>query len=112
MKEHRIICNETAEKEYFYFRNGLLHVKYVVDRAIQLTEDEAAHLKASLTCAKDRCETEREELTEKQLILSERWDELEPRRIVILDGLSEAYRQIEKRKEERKEGKINDRYPY
>ena len=47
MRTH--INGETAIKPYYYFRCGALHVRYTVDRVIELTPAEVAKLKVDMT---------------------------------------------------------------
>ena len=48
------INGDIAIKPYYYFRNGLLHVRYTVDRCIELSPDEISRLKTDLTCNPSR----------------------------------------------------------
>lgn len=79
-----IICNETAIKPYAYLRNGLLHVRYTVDRCIELTPTEVAKLKVDMACG------------DKQEVLLKAWDLQEKfiKKPVIMDGIVEADRRI------------------
>ena len=43
------IHGETAIKPYYYLRCGVLHVRYTVDRAIELSSTEVARLKVDMT---------------------------------------------------------------
>lgn len=80
------INNEIAIKPYYYYRNGLLHVRYNVDRCLRLTKEEACLLKQKLTTTPD----------EKQKILEEAWKEFYESgdKILILDGISELEKTI------------------
>lgn len=49
MKQKIVINGETAIKPYFYIRNGLLHVRYTVDRCIELSFSERERIKAKVT---------------------------------------------------------------
>lgn len=40
---------DIAIKPYYYLRNGLLHVRYTVDRCVELSRDEADNVKAEMT---------------------------------------------------------------
>lgn len=43
------INGELAIKPYYYLRNGLLHIRYTVDRCIDLSQYEVKRLKNALT---------------------------------------------------------------
>lgn len=63
--EDRCFINgEASIKPYYYFRNGLLHVRYTVDRAMDLSKEESVRLKAELT----------EDPANKQIILQKAWN--------------------------------------
>lgn len=47
-RKQTIIDGETAIKPYYYLRNGFLHVRYTVDRAVELSESEVWHIKNEL----------------------------------------------------------------
>lgn len=81
------ICGETAIKPYYYMRNGLLHVRYTVDRCVELTPSEVAKLKVDITANPDK----------KQTILEEMWNflTLSVERKVIHDGIAELEKRIE-----------------
>lgn len=76
MRTH--INGETAIKPYYYFRCGVLHVRYTVDRAIELTPAESAKLKVDMTTG------------DKQEILGKTWNMLEKtiERPIIQDGIA------------------------
>ena len=80
------ICGETAIKPYYYMRNGLLHVRYTVDRCVELTPSEVAKLKVDITANPDK----------KQTILEEMWNFLtvSVERKIIHDGIAEMERRI------------------
>ena len=80
------ICGETAIKPYYYMRNGLLHVRYTVDRCVELTPSEVAKLKVDITANPER----------KQTILEEMWNflTLSVERKIIHDGIAEMERRI------------------
>ena len=84
-----IICNETAIKPYAYLRNDLLHVRYTVDRCIELTPTEVAKLKVDMTCG------------DKQEVLLKAWDLQEKfvKKPVIMDGIVEVDKRIKESKE-------------
>ena len=50
MNQHKqtVIDRETAIKPYYYLRNGFLHVRYTVDRAVELSESEVQQIKNEL----------------------------------------------------------------
>lgn len=79
------INGETAIKPYYYFRNGMLHVRYNVDRCIELSPSESAKLKVDLTSSGKG----------KQEVLAEAWNFFTTcvDKPVITDGIAE----IEKR---------------
>lgn len=80
------INGETAIKPYWYLRNGLLHVRYNVDRCVKLSDSEVAELKLQLTASP----------AEKQSILEKAWkfftDCVE--KPIINDGVAEIEKQI------------------
>lgn len=80
------ICGETAIKPYYYMRNGLLHVRYTVDRCVELTPSEVAKLKVDITANPDK----------KQTILEEMWNflTLSVERKIINDGIAELEKRI------------------
>ena len=51
MLNNTIINGETAIKPYYYMRNGVLHARYTVDRAIELSESEEKEIKERITLA-------------------------------------------------------------
>lgn len=63
-EEVTYICGETAIKPYYYMRNGILHARYTVDRAIELSKEEENKVKEDLTKAP----------WDKQNILSKAWN--------------------------------------
>ena len=80
------ICGETAIKPYYYMRNGLLHVRYTVDRCVELTPAEVTKLKVDITANPEN----------KQKILEEMWNFLtvSVERKIIHDGIAEMERRI------------------
>lgn len=79
--ELRMYVNgETAIKPYGYFRNGLLHIRYTVDRCIELSPSESAKLKVDMACG------------DKQAVLLKAWNFFETcvQKPIILDGIAEA----------------------
>lgn len=89
------ICGETAIKPYYYMRNGLLHVRYTVDRCVNLTPAEVTKLKVDITANPES----------KQKILEEMWNLLTVSvgREIIHDGIAE----MEKRIKEYENGRKN-----
>ena len=83
---HTHICGETAIKPYYYMRNGLLHVRYTVDRCVELTPAEVTKLKVDITANPEN----------KQKILEEMWNFLtvSVERKIIHDGIAEMERRI------------------
>ena len=86
------VNGETAMKPYYYFRNGLLHIRYNVDRCIELTPSEIAKLKVDLTSSG----------RDKQEVLAEAWNFFTTcvEKPIIKDGIAE----LEKRIKEYKNG--------
>jgi len=80
------INDEIAIKPYYYLRNGLLHVRYTVDRCVELSETECAKLKMDLTASS----------SDKQSILSKAWNFFTEcvGKVVIQDGIAEIERRI------------------
>lgn len=89
------INGETAIKPYYYFRNGLLHVRYNVDRCIELTSTEIAKLKVDLTSSG----------RDKQEVLADAWNFFTTcvEKPIIMDGIAE----LEKRIKEYSNGQQN-----
>ena len=82
------INNELAIKPYYYIRNGLLHVRYNVDRAIELSVSEAAEIKTKLT----------ENPALKQEILENMWNFFEKtvQKAIIQEGIKAGEARTEK----------------
>lgn len=82
----RIINGETAMKPYWYLRNGLLHVRYTVDRCIQLSPDEVNKLKDDMT----------KNPAEKQSVLEKAWSFFSDcvGKAVIMDGIAEIEKRV------------------
>lgn len=78
------INGETAIKPYYYFRCGVLHARYTVDRAIELSPAEIAKLKVDMTTG------------EKQEVLGKTWNMLEHcvERPIIEDGIAYVDRKL------------------
>lgn len=76
MRTH--INGETAIKPYYYLRCGVLHARYTVDRAIELTSSEVAKLKIDMTSG------------DKQEVLGKAWNMFEHcvERPIIQDGIA------------------------
>lgn len=72
---------ELAIKPYYYFRNRYLHIRYNVDRAIELSETESAELKLEMTANP----------ADKQSVLAKAWNFFEKTvgKPIIYDGLKE-----------------------
>ena len=80
------INGETAIKPYYYIRNGLLHVRYTVDRCVELSKAEELQIKADLTANS----------SDKQNILAKSWQLLTVfiGKTIISDGVAELERRI------------------
>lgn len=80
------INGETAIKPYYYLRNGLLHVRYTVDRCIKLSDAETAKIKVDMTASP----------YDKQAILSKAWNFLTNAvgKTIINDGIAELEKTI------------------
>ena len=76
------IAGETAIKPYYYIRNNLIHVRYNVDRAIELSNTESAKIKVDLTL----------DPAHKQEILAKAWNlfEIMVKKPIIKDGIKES----------------------
>lgn len=74
------IASEHAIKPYYYVRNGILHARYTVDRAIELSKAEEETIKTEIT----------KDPANKQFILSDKWHFLEHYvfKPVIMDGIN------------------------
>lgn len=77
---------EVAIKPYYYYRNGLLHIRYTVDRCIELSPSEQTRLKIELSSTFD-----------KQTVLSKAWNFFTTcvHKDIIKDGIAEMERRIE-----------------
>lgn len=90
----RVYVNgETAIEPYYYLRNGLIHIRYTVDRCIELSDSEIADLKKSMT----------ENPSDKQGVLAKAWNFFSQcvGKPVIHDGVTEIDKRI---RESRKNG--------
>ena len=82
MEDCCIINGDIAVKPYYYLRNGLLHVRHTVDRAVDLSKDEEMRIKEELT----------EDPAQKQQILGREWNlqTVMNEKPVIMDGIKAA----------------------
>lgn len=89
------INGEIAMKPYYYLRNGLLHVRYTVDRCVELSPAEETKIKVDLTSNP----------ADKQSVLEKAWNFLTTcvEKDVIHDGIAE----LEKRMKGFKNGHKN-----
>lgn len=90
------INGELAIKPYFYYRNGLLHVRYIVDRCYELTKEESDHLKKELY--------ETQSSNEKQAVLAQAWQDCSdnPDKEFIKDGILELEKRMKQYRETQK----------
>lgn len=81
-KPNTIINGEVAIKPYYYLRNGLLHVRFTVDKCVKLSTDEEARIKAQLEGKPEQ----------KQNILGKEWNLLTQfaGRTILNDGVMEG----------------------
>lgn len=79
------VNGETAIKPYWYIRNGLLHIRYTVDRCIELSEWETERIKSEIA-----------DSTDKQKVLEKHWKTLTDYvgKPIIMDGIAEIDRRI------------------
>ena len=79
MKGRCIVNGEFSIKPQYYLRNGLLHVRYTVDRAVDLSKDEVMRIKGELD----------KNPAYKQQILGREWNlqTVMNERTVIMDGI-------------------------
>ena len=84
---------ETAIKPYAYLRNGLLHVRYTVDRCMELSPTEVAKLKVDMASG------------DKQDVLLKAWNFFETcvGKPIIQDGIAEIDRRMKEKKSGRKD---------
>lgn len=82
MEDRCIINGDIATKPYYYLRNGLLHVRHTVDRAVNLSKDEEMRIKEELT----------EAPAQKQQILGREWNlqTVMNGKSIIMDGIKAA----------------------
>lgn len=79
IEDRCIINGDIAIKPYYYMRNGLLHVRYTVDRCVELSKAEENQIKAELDGKPEQ----------KQNILSKHWNLLTVmvRKAILTDGI-------------------------
>lgn len=77
--------DEIAMKPYYYYRNGYLHIRYNVDRCVELSTTEQAKLKVTLASTYD-----------KQTALAKAWNFFTTcvKKEIIRDGIAEVERRI------------------
>ena len=82
MEDRCIINGDIAIKPYYYLRNGLLHVRHTVDRAVDLSKDEEMRIKEELN----------KDPVQKQQILGREWNlqTVTNGKPVIMDGIKAA----------------------
>ena len=87
---------EIAMKPYYYFRNNALHIRYNVDRCIELTSAESTRLKLELTSSSQ----------DKQEILAKAWNFFANfvKKKIIRDGVAYIDNMV---KEGKKDGQQN-----
>ena len=78
---------EIAMKPYYYYRNGLLHIRYNVDRCIELTDSEKAKLKVDMASTFD-----------KQTLFARAWNFFTTcvEKPIIRDGIAEIEKRMHK----------------
>ena len=76
---------EIAMKPYYYYRNGLLHIRYNVDRCVELSSTEQAGLKVTLASTFD-----------KQTALAKAWNFFTTcvKKPIIRDGVAEVEKKL------------------
>lgn len=82
MEDRCIINGDISIKPYYYLRNGLLHVRHTVDRAVSLSKDEEMRIKEELN----------EAPAQKQQILGREWNlqTVTRGKPIIMDGIRAA----------------------
>ena len=95
-KPNTIINGEIAIKPYYYLRNGLLHVRFTVDRCVKLSPDEETRIKAQLEGKPEQ----------KQNILDKEWNFLTQfvGKAILNDGVIEGYKKTKEMTKEYKNG--------
>lgn len=80
------INGETAIKPYYYLRNNKLHVRYTVDRCVDLSSTEAVKVKVDMTASP----------SDKQSVLEKAWNffTVTVGKPIIMDGIAELEKQI------------------
>ncbi len=88
------INGETAIKPYFYYRNGLIHVRYLVDRCYELTKEESEQLKNEISKTNTP--------DDKQAVLAKVWKNCtdNPDKEFIKDGILELEKKIKQYRED------------
>lgn len=83
-----IVDGETAIKPYYYFRRKHIHIRYTVDRCIELSDSEISGLKVVLTAEGD-----------KQGALAKAWSFFAEivKRPIIKDGIAVIDKHMEER---------------
>ena len=86
MEDRCIINGDIAVKPYYYLRNGLLHVRHTVDRAVNLSKDEEMRVKEELNKAP----------AQKQQILGREWNlqTVMNEKPIIMDGIKAAEKRM------------------
>lgn len=79
MEDRCIVNGDTAIKPYYYMRNGLLHVRFTVDRCVELSKTEENQIKTELDGKPEQ----------KQNILGKHWNLLTVmvQKPIITDGI-------------------------
>lgn len=79
IEERCLVNGEVAVKPYRYMRNGLLHIRYTVDRCVELSKTEEETIKNEITQHPEN----------KQEILSKYWNLLTVmvKKPIIKDGI-------------------------
>lgn len=79
IEDRCIINGDTAIKPYYYMRNGLLHVRYTVDRCVELSKTEENQIKTELDGKPEQ----------KQNILGKHWNLLTVmvQKPILTDGI-------------------------
>lgn len=97
--ERVYINSEVAIKPYYYLRNGLLHVRYVKDCCIELSNAESTKVKVDLTA----------QPFAKQKILADAWNFYTNcvEKPIIQDGIAEFEKRL-KRQDDGHSGKSSN----
>lgn len=96
IKPNTIINCEVAIKPYYYLRNGLLHVRFTVDKCVKLSTDEEARIKAQLEGKPEQ----------KQNILGKEWNLLTQfvGKAILNNGVMEGDKRTKEMTKEYKNG--------